>query len=377
MHIIYIEFGISKSKQYSKACELAKRLPNYTLSKACIKCWIDDVKSFIIFQNEIRALFNIVNKWKSANIEFYGNKYKSMFDYYDFLDELKSKSGKYEPVITSNRDTVALGSVTYEDLPLPFIYYPELYGAFFAFCEDIGKQIYFCECERTAIENYIKLKRNNQLSKHDNYPLSPRYFPKTISQISISYKENPIEAFDFKPNICFRCNNKLPSKKFCHQMYGGKFKQNYGWYMEQEKLKLGLDYRILEENNISLEDFVREQLGFPKVGEAWISETLLFKIIKRLYPNYEVLRHYRPKWLEGLELDIYIPQLKMAFEYQGIQHFKAIKHWGGTEQLKKQQEHDERKKKICDNLKILLICVNYDEELTEEHVKNKITLSMK
>ena len=30
MHIVYIEFGISKSAQYKKACNLAKQLPNYT-----------------------------------------------------------------------------------------------------------------------------------------------------------------------------------------------------------------------------------------------------------------------------------------------------------------------------------------------------------
>jgi len=116
------------------------------------------VKSFIIFQNEIRALFNIVNKWKSANIEFYGNKYKSMFDYYDFLDELKSKSGKYEPVITSNRDTVALGSVTYEDLPLPFIYYPELYGAFLLFVKISANKYIFANAKEQLLKIILNLK---------------------------------------------------------------------------------------------------------------------------------------------------------------------------------------------------------------------------
>ena len=33
MHIIYIEFGISKSTQYKKVCNLAKQLPNYACSE--------------------------------------------------------------------------------------------------------------------------------------------------------------------------------------------------------------------------------------------------------------------------------------------------------------------------------------------------------
>jgi len=33
------------------------------------------------------------------------------------------------------------------------------------------------------------------------------------------------------------------------------------------------------------------------------------------------LRHYRPDFLQGLELDIFIDELKIGMEYQGIQHF--------------------------------------------------------
>lgn len=29
MHIVYIEFGTSKSNQYKKVCNLAKQIPNY------------------------------------------------------------------------------------------------------------------------------------------------------------------------------------------------------------------------------------------------------------------------------------------------------------------------------------------------------------
>ena len=121
-----------------------------------------------------------------------------------------------------------------------------------------------------------------------------------------------------------------------------------------------------------IENNVREALGYLKIGDAWVSETLLFHIVESIFPNIEIKRHYRPKWLDGLELDIFIPSENLGFEYQGIQHFKAVGHWGGEKQLEIQKEHDSRKKRICAERGIVLICVDYDENLTVENISNKI-----
>lgn len=206
-------------------------------------------------------------------------------------------------------------------------------------------------------------------------------------------------------------------------MYGGKFKQHYGWYIEQEYYNLGIDredhalviynslvkkIHILPEectpeiydtaqrindliskqnelienhteiselrNSIdrAIENSVREQLGFKKVGEAWVSETMLFHIVQKLFPTEKIIRHYRPSWLDGLELDIYLPDLNIGLEYQGIQHFQAVEHWGGQKQLRKQQEHDARKKRLCKELGVKLVCINYDEPLYAEHIHMRI-----
>ena len=121
-----------------------------------------------------------------------------------------------------------------------------------------------------------------------------------------------------------------------------------------------------------IENSVREQLGYRKIGDGWVSETIMYNIICKLYPNYTILRHYRPQWLEKLELDVYIPDLKIGFEYQGIQHFQSVEYWGGEEQLLVVQEHDTRKKRLCVENNVTLICVNYDEPLTETHMKDRI-----
>lgn len=71
-------------------------------------------------------------------------------------------------------------------------------------------------------------------------------------------------------------------------------------------------------------------------------------------------------------MDIYIPDLQLGFEYQGIQHFKSVKHWGGEKQLAKQKEHDERKLRLCREIGVNLICINYDEPLNMEYIRAKI-----
>ena len=132
--------------------------------------------------------------------------------------------------------------------------------------------------------------------------------------------------------------------KYCHPMYGGVFKQRFGWYIKQEEFRLGIDpyqirelsilpdectpafydyvqrlahlmnkntgtegelYKLQREFQNAIENLVREQFGYPKIGDAWVSETMLFHIVEEIYPDVEIIRHHRPNWLEGLELDIY------------------------------------------------------------------------
>jgi len=321
------------------------------------------------------------------------------------------------------------GMTTFEkELPLPHVYYPGFYGAFFAFCIDKNSTPYFCTCSINAIKNYIKLRlrfksrRNSNPNK--NYILSSANFP--ISVVERMAQEFTVEdstiidSLLFKENICHECNRQTPQLAYCHSMYGGVFEQNYGWYINKqsyedgvkpvsfqiledvcsdelfESLEIGKTgfisrYGSLDETDLILlkahdsiyqketrkirtviENEVRIKFGFNKVGEAWASETLLFQIISQLYPDKRVYRHHRPEFLDYLELDVYIPDLKMGFEYQGIQHFEPIEHWGGKAALKELKVRDAKKKKLCEENGINLIYVFYYEELNKELIYNKI-----
>jgi hypothetical protein len=122
-----------------------------------------------------------------------------------------------------------------------------------------------------------------------------------------------------------------------------------------------------------IENIVRQEFGFRNVGEGWVSETLLFQIVKRILSDEKILRHYRPDWLEGLELDVFVPSLNLAFEYQGQQHFHPISLWGGSNGLQNLQERDKRKAKLCAKNGISLIAIDYTEPLTENYIRKTLT----
>lgn len=117
---------------------------------------------------------------------------------------------------------------------------------------------------------------------------------------------------------------------------------------------------------------MRERFGYPRIGERWVSETGLFKIIQTLFATKDVIFHYRGEELNGLEIDLWIPEYKLAIEYQGKQHFHVIDHWGGKEGLEKRKERDRLKQKLCKDLGYNLIEFKYDEDLAIEVMEKKL-----
>jgi hypothetical protein len=125
-----------------------------------------------------------------------------------------------------------------------------------------------------------------------------------------------------------------------------------------------------------IENIARQEFGVRKVGEGWVSETILYQIVGRVFAGDEVIRHHRPGWLGGLELDIYVPTSRLAFEYQGQQHFHPVPAWGGQRALEEVRARDARKAKTCREMGVRLVTVDYTEPLTEDYVRSLIGASI-
>ena len=94
------------------------------------------------------------------------------------------------------------------------------------------------------------------------------------------------------------------------------------------------------------------------------SEMYMWEIVNYILEDY-IFKKVRPSWLKNkegnkLELDMYCEDIKLAFEYNGEQHYKFIEHFHRTEEnFKKRQEDDKIKVELCKANNIKLIVIPY------------------
>ena len=292
-----------------------------------------------------------------------------------------------------------------DNLPYPWVYYSRL-SAFIVFSEIEDGPKYMCECYRGTLEKFAALKKIAM--GHGYYGDLSWIVPGHVG---------------FVKGLCHKCNQAVPTAELNYSGYN-KFMTHYGWYVRKKYIDLGymdnstvlnifprelwkmtreIEFygsvwtqemqkrdsgraydleRALAADKLSskihrrfhniVENMVREEFSYKRIGEHWPTETTLCNLVKQEFQEGKVVFHYRPKFLEGLEIDIYIPDKKLGIEYQGIQHFKPIDFWGGEDALKKRQEHDRRKKAICDSRGIDLVYFYYSDEICEETVHRRL-----
>lgn len=110
------------------------------------------------------------------------------------------------------------------------------------------------------------------------------------------------------------------------------------------------------------------------------SQEYVTKIVKDLLPAHEVLVEHCSPWRTNRGMcqrfDIFIPDLKLAIEYHGEQHYESIDRFGGEKNLVKTQKLDSYKREMCKKSGIKLVEIKYDElkhnESDVELIKEKI-----
>jgi hypothetical protein len=81
-------------------------------------------------------------------------------------------------------------------------------------------------------------------------------------------------------------------------------------------------------------------------------------IINLLNENkIEYIYNSYPTFMDGLQLDFWMPSLNIAIECQGEQHYKSVKAWGGDEGLLKRKKLDKLKEEKCKKHGIKIIYV--------------------
>lgn len=119
------------------------------------------------------------------------------------------------------------------------------------------------------------------------------------------------------------------------------------------------------------------------------NQNKLAKIIENI-TKCEVLQNYkgfvwlRNKKTKGIqEIDIWVPQLKLAIEYDGQQHFYPVTFGGMSKEeakirFKRAQQNDKRKNRLMKKNVNDIFCFvrfNYKEKITKEYVISKLIKS--
>ncbi len=131
-------------------------------------------------------------------------------------------------------------------------------------------------------------------------------------------------------------------------------------------------YTVIRKRYQSVKKIVVDEIKQSFKLKRWVNESLLANLISEIFQGYTIYRNYRPQILEGLELDIYIQELKVGIEYQGVQHSKPVDLWGGEKGLEKRKENDRRKALLCKENNIDLIYFWHNEDINEELVRQKL-----
>lgn len=94
------------------------------------------------------------------------------------------------------------------------------------------------------------------------------------------------------------------------------------------------------------ENIFRTNSGLHRIGEGWISETLLYRQIEAAFSGTKVQQHASPSFLGKQHYDVFLPEHKIALEYQGDQHQRPVDYFGGEETFAKGVQRDKRKKAL-------------------------------
>lgn len=217
-------------------------------------------------------------------------------------------------------------------------------------CKVCGKS-YYCECFRPALEKHYR----KALEVRGHY--SEGGWP---HKLITAYQKS-----QFREGICHLCRDIPSEVYYCHPMYGSKVKAHYGPYIKKIAIEKDIDEREAENE-------IRDILGIPHIGEGWVSERELLNMVKGIFQGHEVLHQSTPEWLGRQRLDIYIPDLRLAIEYQGRQHYEPVSFFGGEDGFRQTQQRDRLKATLCAENEVTLVLFRYDELITRESVETRM-----
>ena len=241
------------------------------------------------------------------------------------------------------------------------------------------------ECFRGVPHHLILLRMENATGKYGyGFAETKGTVHAFIQKLCKELETNDVKCGDFYTISCLDINM---NKDFLDAFVSWKGKRKkwrlenkFSYYYEARDFKndnelftIGYDY--IESAKKGIYDHC-EFGTFIKPLNRWKSEELVYKTVKELYKDHEVIYQYKPYFLAtdkgNMSYDIYICGLKIAIEYQGKQHFEPIDYFGGKENFEKQKARDLLKERLSREKGIKLVYINYWDNITPDVIRRRI-----
>ena len=113
---------------------------------------------------------------------------------------------------------------------------------------------------------------------------------------------------------------------------------------------------------VAAEEAFRRERSIPEIGRGWVSEVALLDLVRTLWPS--AVHQWRPAFLGMQSVDIHVPELGLAIEYQGQQHYAPVTLFGGEEGFKLTQFRDEKKRALLARHGVRLLEWRFDVRIT-------------
>lgn len=222
-------------------------------------------------------------------------------------------------------------------------------------------------------ENFIKKAKKIHGDKYDYSKINYKNKKsKLIIICPIHGKFNQIARNHIMDNCgCPKCGNDSVSKnlslttndfiKKCNEIHNNKYNYSNVNYINQLTKVCIICPKHGKFNQRPIEHF--RGCGCKKCKESKGENKIREFLIKNKIQHEIQYKFKGCKYKNLLKFDFYLPHYNICIEYNGAQHYRPVKYWGGEKTLKEIKLRDNIKKEYCEKNNIKLIVIRYNENM--------------
>ena len=226
------------------------------------------------------------------------------------------------------------------------------------------------ENQKIKIDNFIERAKKIHGNKYDYSLVEYKNYDtkvKIICDIHGEFEQTP--SNHLKGNDCLECSlnkRKTNTLKFIEKakkVHSDKYDYSLVDYSGFDKKVVIIchihgEFEQTPQNHLKGQNcpICKESKGEYKIREYLINKNINF------IPQY---KFDDCKNVLLLPFDFYLPDYNTCIEYNGIQHYKPVEHFGGEERFIIQQKCDKIKLDYCEINKIKLIIIKYNESISK------------